>query len=93
MTIRSLRRIGTYAFYGCTALEAIEIPGSCVTIEENAFEGCTSLESITIDKPEGSISGAPWGAEQTTEIIWTGGEAETPAEENGSTDPESSEGE
>ena len=30
---------------------------------------CTSLTSITINKPEGSIKGAPWGATNAT-IQW-----------------------
>ena len=39
-------------------------------IGENAFRGCTNLKSINIDKTEGYIAGAPWGAPESTEVIW-----------------------
>ena len=41
--------ISTYAFYGCKALEAIEIPDYVkLTIGSNAFQNCTSVKSIVI---------------------------------------------
>ena len=60
------------AFRGCTALTEIEIPSSVTTIESQTFLDCDNLETITIHKAESSITGAPWGAPNTTQIIWDG---------------------
>ena len=38
------------AFYGCTALTAIEIPASVETIEATAFKGCSKLATVTFEK-------------------------------------------
>jgi hypothetical protein len=51
-------------------IETIDLPSTITTIWYNAFTSCSSLKSITIHKPEDSISGAPWGAPDTTNIIW-----------------------
>lgn len=59
------------AFYNCISLREINIPSSVISIRDEAFLGCTNLQTITIDKPEGSITGAPWGAPNAT-VIWTG---------------------
>lgn len=64
--------IGEGAFTGCTGLESITIPHGVTSIAEDAFSGCTALETISIDQSEGSITGSPWGAPETCEIIWTG---------------------
>lgn len=63
--------IDVFAFGFCKLLEVIEIPNSVESIGEKCFQGCTALETITINKPEGSISGAPWGAPNAT-VVWTG---------------------
>lgn len=63
--------IGVSAFGDCTSLKSITIPESVTTIMPPAFSGCTSLETITINKPENSISGAPWSAPNAT-VVWTG---------------------
>lgn len=59
-------------FANCESLKTVTISENIETIEEDAFTGCAVLETITINKPEGSISGAPWGAPETTQIIWNG---------------------
>lgn len=68
----TLNRISNYTFQGCTSLKSIEIPQHVATIGSGTFTACTALETITINKPEGSITGAPWGAPETTQIIWNG---------------------
>ena len=68
----SITSIDVFAFGYCKLLEDIEIPGSVESIGENCFQGCTALETITINKTEGSITGAPWGAPSTTQVVWTG---------------------
>ena len=60
------------AFAYCKALTAIAIPNNVNYIGKDAFLFCTGLETITINRAEGSIEGAPWGAPQTTQIIWAG---------------------
>lgn len=38
------------AFFQCTALEAVYLPGTLTTIGSSAFEYCTSLQTVTIPK-------------------------------------------
>ena len=64
--------LASYALYGGTALTNVTIPSNVTSIGSDAFANCTSLKTITIDKPESSITGAPWGAPSTTQIIWNG---------------------
>lgn len=56
-------------FQGCKNLASITIPDSMTSIGKSVFDGCTSLTDIYINKPEGSISGSPWGATNAT-IHW-----------------------
>jgi len=42
--------IGDYAFYGCSYLPSVKIPGSVVTIGSGAFMGCSSLTEVVIGK-------------------------------------------
>lgn len=41
------------AFYGCSALTAIEIPASIECIGQTAFKGCTSLATVTFEDNSG----------------------------------------
>ena len=44
----SVERIDEAAFYGCAALEAIEIPKGVTTIGPDAYYGCNSVTEITV---------------------------------------------
>ena len=54
-----------------TRMKKIILPSTFETITSNQFTACTLLEKIIINKPEGSITGAPWGA-TNAQVIWTG---------------------
>ena len=66
-----LTTLGNSAFGNCRRLTSVTIPGSVTSINEYAFYSCSNLTEIIINKPSGSISGAPWGATNAT-ITWTG---------------------
>lgn len=44
----SLESIGKYAFYACSSIEEIIIPGWLNSIGEFAFQDCTALKSVSI---------------------------------------------
>lgn len=66
----SVTSIGRYAFVYCTSLTGITIPNSVTSIGAGAFTYCANLETITCDFAAGAVSGAPWGAPNTTQIIY-----------------------
>ena len=67
----TLSVIGANSFSDCDNIKRIEIPNSVETIASSAFDLCNVLETVTIDKEQGSISGAPWGAPKgERSIIW-----------------------
>ena len=60
-----------------TNLKTLYVPSNVMTFQVSSgdvsvFRNNTSLEKIIINKPENSISGAPWGAPDTTQVVWTG---------------------
>ena len=68
----TLQEIGSESFRGCTNLTEIEIPSSVETIGENAFYNCSNLETIKINKAEGDLVGAPWGAPKGNRVlVWS----------------------
>ena len=70
----TVTKIGNLAFEGCASLREITIPSSVTEIPSGAgrvFKDCANLTKIIINKPENSITGAPWGATNAT-VIWTG---------------------
>ena len=66
-----VKSITSYTFLDCTRLPDITIPNSVETIGYNCFSGCSALKTITINKPQDSVSGAPWGATNAT-VVWNG---------------------
>lgn len=64
-------RIEDYSFVGKPILQKIIIPDSVTAIGNNAFfyNFNNAIHEIIIKKPEGSISGAPWGAISAT-VNW-----------------------
>lgn len=70
---KNIQEIPEDTFIECTSLTSITIPGSVKSIGSSAFDYCDNLITIKINKTEGSISGAPWGA-TNAEVVWTGGE-------------------
>lgn len=57
------------------ACTIVNIPSTVTEIGKNAFYNITSyatIGTININKPEGSIPGAPWGAKTTAKINWLG---------------------
>ena len=65
----TLKEIGTFAFQYCEQLTAIEIPSSVETIGNHAFDNCSILETIKINKTEGDLVGAPWGAPKGDRVL------------------------
>lgn len=54
--IAFLRRIGSYAFAGCSNLSGeVTIPNTVTTFETAAFQNCTSLESVIIQATNGEV--------------------------------------
>ena len=66
----SVTTINIAAFYGCTGVSLISIPGNVTTINSQAFEGWTSEQVINVldytSKPEGYANG--WSGNAT--VIW-----------------------
>ena len=57
----SVTCIGNYAFWNCTGLTSVTIPGSVTSIGDGAFSFCSGLTSITIPESVTSI-GSPMGS-------------------------------
>lgn len=61
-------------FQNIAVLKEVYLPSTFASnaLVSTAFNGSNALEKITINKAEGSISGAPWGAPASCQIIWAG---------------------
>ena len=44
----NIKSIGAYSFYGCSALESVELPEGITEIPDYAFYNCTALEEVTL---------------------------------------------
>lgn len=53
----TIRRIGTHAFYGCSALRSIPLPHGLTEIAAHTFSGCLALESLTLPENMAKIGG------------------------------------
>lgn len=67
----NIKNVPEHAFDSCRYLISVQVADGVETIGTDAFRGCHELTRITINKPSGSIPGAPWGAPNAT-VIWTG---------------------
>lgn len=65
----SVTSIGGNAFSNCTNLTSIRIGNGISSIANYAFSLSSKLTDIYIDKAEGEVTGAPWGATNAT-IHW-----------------------
>jgi len=54
----NLEHIGTEAFSGCSMLSTLEIPASCLTIDDGAFNGCNSLTDVILPGRMVSLGGS-----------------------------------
>ena len=64
----SVTSIGSNAFSHYTALTSVTIPNHVTSIGVGVFSYCTNLTDIYCGFAEGAVSGAPWGAPDTTTI-------------------------
>ena len=62
------RIIADDAFYGCTSLTDISIPGSVVHIGKRAFSDCSSLTSVVFENPNSWWVSSDCDMEDMTEI-------------------------
>lgn len=66
----SITKIPRYCFGHCGGLKTVKFPSSITSIDLDVFYGSQDITDIYIDKEEGSITGAPWGAPETAVIHW-----------------------
>ena len=63
-----MKNIG-FSFVFCTNLNEINIPNTVEIISKNCFNECINISQINIDKKEGTIEGAPWGATKGMKVV------------------------
>lgn len=67
----NINQISSTAFSGCTGLTSFHIPASVTYIASDALKDCVNIATVTVDKAQGTLDSAPWGATNAT-VIWTG---------------------
>lgn len=68
---KGIKEIGYRCFY-LTGLIEVSLPSTLEKLDGEAFGGSDNLKKITINKPENSLPGKPWGASASVIIEWTG---------------------
>lgn len=68
---KGIKEIGYRCFY-LTGLIEVSLPSTLEKLDGEAFRGSYNLKKITINKPENSLPGKPWGASASVIIEWTG---------------------
>lgn len=58
------------AFSDCYALETVTFKGKPSRIHDNVFINCNSLKTIYVPWSKGMVNGAPWGADESVQIIY-----------------------
>ena len=76
-TVRTVTAIGNNAFYGCTGLTGITIPGTITSIGSAAFYGCSKLDDICIPRSVTAIgssafSGTAWYDNHPDGLVYAG---------------------
>ena len=77
-TAYAVTSIGTYAFYGCTALTSVTIPDAVTSIGNYAFRGCSQLTSLALPVSAsyttyyGSSAKCPFDHSILTDLTLTG---------------------
>lgn len=69
MWLLSIKSIENSTFKNCNINGKIIIESTIETINATAFDNCTGDFEIHINKPTGSITGAPWGA-TNAKVVW-----------------------
>ncbi len=54
---KSLEKIDSRAFYGCSRLNSVDIPDNVRSIGDNAFNGCTAITDVSLPKSLEEIGG------------------------------------
>lgn len=62
--------IASHAFSNCS-IDTVSLPSTITSLPDDLFTDA-SPEKVIINKPKGSISGYPWGADNSPVIEWKG---------------------
>ncbi len=62
VSVPKVKTVGSGAFVNCSALPTISFSSCILSIVDGAFYGTTALTDIYIDRLEGYVVGASWGA-------------------------------
>jgi hypothetical protein len=63
-----VKKIGSYAFFGCTGLTSVTIPCSVIEIGMNAFAGCTNIKSFFIPESVVEIDESSFDSTATVHV-------------------------
>lgn len=73
---QSVKRIGRWAFWGCSYLTRISIPEGVTTIEDSTFYSCINLKTITLPSSVTSVESAAFQYAHGLQDVYYGGSKE-----------------